>query len=261
MIFPYTFDKYLGSEVGITKSFPEQQPMIYDLSAMYCWGVSKQANDDALSALSPVIRNGVPGPAICSSLILGSWDNLHMIMTPWVYAAPLIRLNVSQSEEFTKLKSGWVHTIIHNPREWLLIKLPFATQVLTMANSFVKTDSSSGFSSEVLNKANKLIWSLFYYFSVIIDKLRFLTLGALIIFLQIILISRVKSSNASWRNFIHTNISFLYLFLISFVTLGLATIIYVAGNGRYIMPFVLLIYIFFFIERGERVKVSNQHRP
>ena len=108
---------------------------------------------------------------------------------------------------------------------------------------------------------HKSIWSLFYYFSVIIDKLRFLTLGALIIFLQIILISRVKSSNASWRNFIHTNISFLYLFLISFVTLSLATIIYVAGNGRYIMPFVLLIYIFFFIERGERVKVSNQHRP
>ena len=261
MIFPYTFDKYLGTEVGITKSFPEQQPMIYDLSAMYCWGVSKQANDDALSALSPVIRSGVPGPAICGSLILGSWDNLHMTMTPWVYAAPLIRLNASQSEEFSKLKSGWVHTIIHNPREWLLIKLPFATQVLTMANSFVKTDSSSGFSSEALNKANKLIWSLFYYFSVIIDKLRFLTLGALIIFLQIILISRVKSSNASWRNFIHTNVAFLYLSLISFITLGLATIIYVAGNGRYILPFVLLVYIFFFIERGERIKVSNQHRP
>lgn len=261
MIFPYTFDKYLGSEVGITKSFPEQQPMIYDLSAMYCWGVSKKSNDDALSALSPVMRNGVPGPAICSSLILGSWDNLHMIMTPWVYAAPLIRLNASQSEEFSMLKSGWFHTIIHNPREWLLIKLPFATQVLTMANSFVKTDSSSGFSSETLNKANKLIWSIFYYFTVIIDKLRFLTLGALIIFFQIILISRVKSSNASWRNFIHTNIVFLYLFLISFVTLGLATIIYVAGNGRYIMPFILLIYIFFFIERVERVKVSNQHRP
>ena len=130
-----------------------------------------------------------------------------------------------------------------------------------MANSFVKTEASSGFSLEALNKANKFIWSLFYYFSVIIDKFRFLTLGALIIFLQIILISRVKSSNASWRNFIHSNVAFLYLSLISFVTLGLATIIYVAGNGRYILPFVLLVYILFFIERGERVKVSNQHRP
>ena len=250
MIFPYTFDKYLGSEVGITKSFPEQQPMIYDLSAMYCWGVSKQANDDALSALSPVIRNGVPGPAICSSLILGSWDNLHMIMTPWVYAAPLVRLNASQSEEFSKLKSGWFHTIIHNPREWLLIKLPFATQVLTMANSFVKTDSSSGFSSEALDKTNKLIWSFFYYFSVIIDKLRFLTLGALIIFFQIILISRVKSSSSSWRNFVEANLAFLYLLLSSLIAMGLATIIYVAGNGRYILPFVLLVHIFLYLENS-----------
>ena len=197
-IFPYTFDKYLGSEVGITKSFPEQQPMIYDLSAMYCWGVSKQANDDALSALSTVIRSGVPGPAICGSPILGSWDNLHMTMTPWIYAVPLIRLNASQSEEFSKLKSGWARTIIRNPREWLLIKLLFATQVLTMANFFVKTEASSGFSLEALNKANKLIWSLFYYFSVIIDKLRFLTLGVLIIFLNCILLTRTLKSNSHW---------------------------------------------------------------
>lgn len=260
-IFPYSFDKFLGSEAEITKSFPEQQPMIYDLSAMYCWGVSKQSNDQALAALSPVLRKGVPGPAICSSLVLGSWDNLHMIMTPWQYSAPLIRLNASQSKDFSKLKSGWINTIIHNPREWLLIKLPFATQVLTMANSFVKTDSNSGFSVEILNRANKLIWNLFYYFSVILDKFRFFTLGALITFLNINLISRVKSSSASWRNFAETNLAFLYLLLSSLATLGLATIIYVAGNGRYIMPFVLLIYIFFFIENEGRSKVSNLHQP
>ena len=237
-ILPYTFDKHLSNHFGLTKTYPEQQPMIYDLASVYCWGNSAKSNQYAEKGLRIIVRENVPIPAVCASLVLTSWDNLHMPMRDWIYNAPLKRLSEEQTSQFSSLRTAWFKMITNNPREYFLVKMPFATQVLTMANAFVFPQSKLNSIPKIIHSLNSILWYFFYFFSNSLDKLRIFTLGCAIFIGVIIFIRKLKYNEITSSNFFHQ--SYLLGYLVC--TLLLVTFAYVAGNGRYVLPFVLFFY-------------------
>ena len=251
-LVPYVSDKYLSNHMNLVRTYPEQQPMIYDMASMYCWGNSASANLAGENALKLVLNEGIPVPAVCASLILTSWDNLHMPMKDWIYKSPLKRLQGDEEVKFTEFRNLWLKAIIHNPREYLLVKLPFATQVLTMANSFVKPVQSLPTANLLLNRFNALIWNIFYFFSVILDKLRLFTLGFAFLIGIILFLRNSNFVDQSLIINIKNNIRIAYLLFFLLTTLFLITSAFVAGNGRYVLPFVLLFYAEVLL--GERQK-------
>ena len=239
---PYLSDKYLSNHMKLVRTYPEQQPMIYDMASMYCWGNSSRANLAGENALKLVLNDGIPVPSVCASLILTSWDNLHMPMKDWIYKSPLKRLQGEERDKFKELRNLWLNAIIQNPREYLLVKLPFTTQVLTMANSFVKPVQSWPIANQLLNRFNEFIWNIFYFFSVILDKLRLFTLGFAFLIGFILFLRNSNFVDNSLILNIKNNIRIVYLLLFLLTTLLLVTFAFVAANGRYVLPFVLLFY-------------------
>jgi len=86
---PFFFDKQLSSHFQLTKSYPEQQVMIYDLSKMYCWGYSQEAISQSKDALKALLRNEDGYEKVCASLSPTGWDSIRVI-NPEVRSSPAL---------------------------------------------------------------------------------------------------------------------------------------------------------------------------
>ncbi len=258
---PIAFDKQLVERSNMIRSFPEQQPMIYDLASLYCWGTNSDVKSKASFALQPFLRSGVTIDDMCGSLRTIGWDDLRRSDSSWKFASPIIQVNPGEKKKMNKLQSDWLNIVAKNTPEWIQVKFVHSTQVLTMANSFVKP-TEDGFSSiPPIKKANHLIWNMIYYFSVILDKLRIFTVGALLLMIIFCLFNRVKGSQNNLKKLFLNNKQLFTLTLTGISLYILATIAFLANNGRYVFGFVLLIYFFLILENSEKSKALNPHQP
>ena len=247
-VLPISLDKYFRNASGMVKVFPEQQPMIYDLAAIYCWGVSPNVRLEVATSLKMIAREDMPLRALCSSLELSGWDNLHMPGDQWIYSAPLTRISQENEKIFHELQNKWLSVIFHHPNEYLIAKLPFISQVLTMSNSFTKPAIIIELKPNLFNQTKNTFWSWVYWFSNFMDKCRFFTLGFILFLTQMIVMVRLKKSHLTWRRWSSANSALILLVTISLFTVVLETVAYTSGNGRYVMPYVLLIYLLGIVE-------------
>ena len=125
-----------------------------------------------------------------------------------------------------------------------MAKKPFLAEVLTMGNSFVKATNSEFTSIKPLNSLNNLSWNLFYYFAILFDKLRFLTVSTLIFTLILYCFILAINYKNGLISFLKENFEIILLLLNSCLLAIIATIAYVANNGRYILPTILITWLF-----------------
>ena len=242
---PYTIDKYLGYKFNLQHVYPEQQPMIYDMAAIYCWGNTDKSRLQAAEVLKLVLKPKSELSSVCSYQILTSWDSLHTNRADWNISAPVERITNSKTK-FDTFKNLWQKTVLLNIREYIMAKKPFLAEVLTMGNSFVKPQNSVFGSFEILHSLNMLIWTIFYYFAIFFDKTRLLTVGFSILFFISYFFLRALRSNISFKSFLKENFKSILLFS-NVIFLGLiATIAFVANNGRYVLPVILTTWLFTF---------------
>lgn len=244
-ITPYVIDKNLSMKFNLQEVYPEQQPMIYDMAALYCWGNTDKSREEASRALRIVLAPTAKLSSVCSFQILTSWDSLHTNRPEWDISAPVIRI-VNDDDKLNHFKNLWFKTILFNFRDYVMAKKPFLAEVLTMANSFVRTEFSGFNAFPSLSKMNSLSWEILYYFAVIFDKLRILTVGfALSFFIGYFYFKALKRKNPI-RLHLLGMISEILLFLNLILLSVIGTVAYVANNGRYVLPTILTTWLFFF---------------
>jgi hypothetical protein len=249
-IFPFGLDKALSSEFKLIKSYPEQQVFIYDLSKLYCWGYSPDVTSGSKKLLTNILANNNDYESICASLSPTGWDSLH-VQIPEVKSSPALRTIEAGGEKvLNELKSGWVRTILMHPMDWLMTKSSDASQVLFMANSFympgLYVDSNGPialFGDQVL----KLILFPFH----ILDKIRIFTIAFTLLF-GLFLVYRNRANSDFSRP--KERILFKFIAVNLFVTC-FATVAFIANNGRYILPYVLMSY-FYLIISLDREKIN-----
>lgn len=249
-VLPYGLDKVLSNNFQMKKSYPEQQVIIYDLSKLYCWGYSPEVTSSAKKLLSTLLANENDYESICASLSPTGWDSLH-VQIPEVESSPALRtIGAGEEETLRELKSGWARTILAHPMDWLMTKSSDATQVLLMANAFYMPGLYENTDSLYASIGDVLIRMILVPFH-IIDKARIFTLGFTFL-IAIFLLYR----NRAGSNFSKAKEQLLFKFLaMNFLIASFATIAFIANNGRYILPYVLLAY-FVLIISLDREKIN-----
>jgi hypothetical protein len=242
-ISPFFLDRTLTSAFEMKASYPEQQLFIYELSKMHCWGHNDESVALALESLKPFLSKPEGNQSLCNSLEPMSWDDLHRKMSD-VPGSPSISLYSGKRPLIVnELIINWLSVIKLSPFEWLQIKVIDAAQVLVMANSFYLEPL-------LIEKGNNIFletgnWVLKILFSPIkvLDKTRVFSLifsffiGFLLIFLNGRLFNYKKSLDEIFLKFL----------LINLFSLFMLTILFIANPGRYVLPFILLAYIYLLI--------------
>jgi hypothetical protein len=248
-ISPFFLDKALTSGFGMKVSYPEQQLFIYDLSKMYCWGHNDESEELAKDSLKPFLGTTANYETLCQALEPMSWDDLHRKLPDVVESPSIILYSGYDPQIINELILNWLRVIKLSPFEWLQIKVIDTAQVLVMANSFylepVLVDREENIYLEVGNWILKTVFSPIK----VLDKLRIFSLafsffvGFLIIFFN----GRIFNYNLRIDKII------LRFLLINLFSLFMLTILYIANPGRYILPFILMSYLYLFLALDKEI--------
>ena len=227
--------------LGLRSTFPEQQPMILDLTSIYCWGASIESNEDAKLELRLVKKKEIPYEAICSSLEPAGWDTLREHRPLWQYSAPLA---ATKSETvFRTLASGWIQVVSKHPTEYAQIKSIHALQVITMANFL-------GPRTETVSNTNSLIrclipiMDIYMFLPRIFDRFRLFSMASLFCIVIFFLWRQHATDHGSRFKYQIPKSEIRNVLVVSMLQLMITTISFVSNNGRYSFPFVFLSMIF-----------------
>lgn len=250
---PYLFDKQLTSFANMQKVFPEQQPIIFDLASSYCWGTSKGLTLDAAKGIELVKSPDIPIESVCASLKPNRWDNLHSSENVWKFSSPISRITGNNEELIRELRARWLTMILNNPIDWIQVRLMFLGWTLTLSNSFIPQDNSSTWDG-VLGKVNEESWEMIFRFSSILDKFRISSILFAFLVLVYVAINHSYPSNPNKTRFFVSRLDQLLGGLVLVVTTVLTLVGFVASNGRYVLPYVVLFHIFFLRARRRVVQ-------
>jgi hypothetical protein len=247
-ITPYIFNKKLSELSGLKKSYPQQAVIQMDLASNYCWGRSDNIRLDAAIGIKMILKSDFPIESICASLDPHRWDNLYSSNSnSWRYSAPLILFSGDESEEsMTELEWQWFRMIIHNPIDWLQVRSVYLGPVLLMSNSFVP-QSFKEIESNLppsISKVNFGLWTLFFTPVIFLDKIRATSpLFAFILLTFLFFFYNRKHSNESKLSLSRNSQNVLISLIILLALIIVTAIGYVSANGRYVLPYIFLIYL------------------
>ena len=239
-LIPILLDRQLSEMAGLDKSYPEQQVFIYDISKMYCWGFSPSVIEKSKTALEPIMTSADSSEAICASLSPTGWDSLR-VSSQEVSTSPALRtLSENEVSELATLRSNWIGLIVQSPMEWLLVKVSDLAQVLTMANAFHMPGIFQNPSDNFFVLLGDILLKVLLLPIQILDKFRLLSMGAgLLIGFVLLYWNKQRSGLSQNRQAIILN-----FLLINSLTVSLATLAFIANNGRYVMPYLLVSYLY-----------------
>jgi hypothetical protein len=220
-------NQLVSKYVKIDKTFPAQQVMFYDLVSAYCWSINKEAHKFVEDSLIIHNNNGLINQDICKNLSPNGWDTLHS--KNFLKNGDLLinKISPNDSSKFNELRRAWITYIYKYPNAYLEVKSNFIGQVLFMNNAFELGDPIFSIKSGSLPE---VVRTILLFPSKILDYAYALTYFFALGFCLIILMQRhvIRSSMLILPIGILTN-------LISFV----------ADNGRYAIPYILLFWIVF----------------
>ncbi len=211
----------------INKTFPAQQVMFYDLVSAYCWSSNKDVHKFVSNSL--IIHNnyGSISQDICKNLSPNGWDTLHSKDSLKSGNSLINKISSDDSNKFDELQKAWLTYIYKYPKVYFEVKSNFVGQVLFMNNAY-----ELGYPIFNLEYSNlpEVFRSILLLPSKILDYVYALTYFFALCFCIITLIRRqvFRSSMLILPIGVITN-------LVSFV----------ADNGRYAIPYILLFWILF----------------
>lgn len=242
---PFLTDKQLSQRFNLVKSYPEQQVLIYDLAKLYCWGFSPTVIEESKKALTPLLNDPSNYEAICASLSPTGWDALR-VQIPEVKSSPVLTpLGVLQGDDVNALFNSWLRILIHHPLDWIMTKSADASQVLLMANAFHAPNLYSDNSGGILTGTGNVLLKILYAPILALDKIRVFSLGfTLLLGLFLIYRNRARTDFSSGYEKV------LFKFVgINLVIAVFGTLSFIANNGRYVLPYILLSYLYLMLSR------------
>ena len=254
-IFSFNLNSVVATSINLKEVYPQQQPVIMDLSAQYCWGTDPEQISLAGNALKGLVKEGYPLRSLCSSLRPDSWDNLHSYPEEWQYANPIQRIthegNKNESDKLvSELINNWTSLIITHPVDWLQVRLYFLGPTLFASNSFTANIVSKTSDSNQFTYLSKM-WNLLLLPVLILDKFRITSIGFGFILLALLYTNYRSIAFKSGNHNLKIKNTLLISFVTLTITLTFGTLVSVANNGRYFLPYILLTY--FLVLRSGRI--------
>ncbi len=216
----------------LEKSFPEQQVMMLDLSAIYCWSVENKAQEAAYLGLNIISAKKNFNQEICQSLKPSNWGSLvfYESFSNKNLDRPLKTINPSDEVTYQKFRNSWINVILHHPRDYVQVKFALATQVLLAGENRI-------------NSPHLDVRTIFYFpYQVLISLHFFSPLVSFLLYMMLILRRnhRLRFSEIlrdKWNN---------CWFIFYTIWIVFTVVAYIGDNGRYtfVASFLLLFSLF-----------------
>jgi len=237
---PSFLDESLTKFSKMQPVYPEQQPIILDLAMNYCWGQSDSIRSASKIALMSVVKPNYPVESLCAATNPFRWDDLHTDPKVWMFSNPINRITgENAATQVRELISDWASIVVRNPADWLQVRLLIIGPVLFMSNSFVSVEyKKDGFSA--FEELSNTLWKPLALVIGLIDKMRFTSLFFLFL-VQLFLLKYFSRIEFDEISEVKANITFSILSAV--VSFSLMALTFLAPNGRYVLPYILLNYI------------------
>jgi len=242
-IAPALTDFAIGRSLSLVKSYPEQQVMLMDSAASYCYTNNIATGLRAEKSLELFVTDSSYPTKVCQLYRPDTWVSLTKADN--VSARGILTdfslIQVGDSVKYEELKALWVKMIISDPVTYFQNKILFAGKVLIGSDSRNIT---------FLNVSSKLERALSFYrilFDIAI-LLHLYSLLAIIILLIAIPSRRYFKREKSGIDFDDISSS-----LLSAMTIWLicSSIAYIGSNGRYTYTITIISMILFITYRQE----------
>lgn len=217
-------DNWLTETIQIQRAYPEQQVMLYDLAGVGCWSTSEPAMDFAKNALGEFIEKSISDGQLCQYLVPYGWDSLKKYTVQDDNSRQL--MPTADESKFLNLQRNWTDLLLKFPKDWVEFKTNVMGQVLFMSNFYDRT----GNFIDIKKNEQPVTFTLFLLPAKLLDKLFFLT--------YFFALSFIVASKTFYKS-IRIDSSAVFILAVG-VVVNILT--YVADNGRYSLPYVLLFW-------------------
>lgn len=133
----------LGIEIGasraqdLTPSYPQQQVMIMDSAATYCWGINEASAERALASLKLFTSDPEIGQKICQFFRADTWLSLTKSSQPSNsrLSTDFWLIKAGDEVKYHQLQSLWIQNIVKDPityiqnKSFFFIKLAIASEM------------------------------------------------------------------------------------------------------------------------------------
>lgn len=258
-ILPVSLELLISNSTKLEKSYPEQQVMIMDLTAAYCWGTSSISGE--ISANSLMLFSNERETflkKICQFYKGDSWVSITKNISPSSKGLTSDFKLISSNEKKTALKvrSNWLSYIINDPITYLQNKLQFGTKVLIAGDSrnirlFNAMTEKSRWSNKIINTFKGIV---FLPYDLCIT-FHFISIAMVLALWVAVFYSKIKIVNANSLPVINF---YLLFFLLSWWIL--TTFTYIGNNGRYTYTATIITIIALYFDFSNQANVNHSNR-
>lgn len=239
-LIPIGLEQGLSASQNLRNSYPQQQVMIMDSAATYCWGINPKSAGNSLRALQLFSKNETIGKSICQFYRADTWLSLTKSSQPsnsnlntdfWLIEA-------ENKKSYKTLESIWISNIIHDPITYLQNKSHFFTKmILASEMRFL----------HVLNSSDLKTFLQGSYLIIYDSLLTIHAFSLLFVWLGFAIYSRYFQKRIFARRSLGS-----HLLAMSILWAAISTIAYIGSNGRYTYSATLLLLVFSSFVRQEK---------
>lgn len=228
VVAPVLVDRTAAKISNMEQSYPQQQVMIMDTSALACLSASGYTSNESLRVLSSISNlKNLSTANLCSSFYPQSWASVVFYQRSGPKEInPIRMINPSEQEIYETFSREWIRLILQHPKDYVQTKLMLSSQLLFAGDS--RGDQSNFFQNLLMTPLS--ILRDLRLFSVLPFSL------LLIIFTRIRRESKSKIETLSIQTF----------YLAGVFSVALA---FIGDNQRYLIPICLLTSLLIIVQR------------
>jgi hypothetical protein len=211
--------------LGLVKSYPEQQVMLMDSAASFCYTTNRSTGERAESALKLFSSDSQFSRTACQLFRPDTWLSLTEggNTSSDGIDSNLSLLQVGDSERYEQLKTTWLKMSLLDPVTYLQNKMIFAGKLLIGSDS--RGLSFLG-ENDIFSKALAL-YKIPYDIAISLHLFSLLSLSFVLFILPF------KGYKKQDSRGVFLDYTSIYLFAAMMLWLGLSAIAYIGSNGRY----------------------------
>ena len=248
-VVPLVAEVAITKSLNLVKSYPEQQVMIMDFAASYCYTNNSSTGVRAKDALQLFSSDRAYPKTACQLYRPDTWLSLTKAanISSAGIKSDFWLIQVGGSIKYEKAKSLWLKIILGDPVTYLQNKMVFAGKLLIGSDSRNLTFLNEKNATLKLLALYKLPYDLaitFHLYSLAATAI-YLLIG------PVVRLRKSKSGNIEVRGETLLLLSSLVIWL------GLSSIAYIGSNGRYTYTITFLALLLAFSNRVEHKSTSE----
>jgi hypothetical protein len=231
-VAPLAIEFAAAKSLKLKQSFPEQQVMLMDSAATYCYTTNTETGMKAKEALLLFTSDPSYPRFACQLYRPDTWLSLTKAINTSSagYEVEFSLIQPGDSERYEALRSSWMKMIVNDPVTYIQNKMLFASKLLIGSDSrYISILSADSNATKILG-----IFRIFYDVAITIHIYSFLALILILFFLPLSRYLKRKENGL-----IIDRVSINMIVAIVLWT-SLSAIAYIGSNGRYTYALTIL---------------------